>query len=63
LFGGWEVDVEHLDAASLSGTARGVRPAASGLSRARSVDVRTISEEGHEDVRLNALLQLVMDRP
>jgi len=50
-------------AASLSGTARGVRPAASGLSRARSVDVRTISEEGHEDVRLNALLQLVMDRP
>ena len=49
-------------AASLSSTARGEaggqRPEP-GAQR----DVQTIGEEGHEDVRLNALLQMVVDRP
>jgi hypothetical protein len=26
-------------------------------------DVQTVGEEGHEDVRVDALLQLVIDRP
>ena len=50
-------------AASLSSTARGVRPAASGRSLVPQRDVQAIGEEGDEDVRLDALLQLVIDRP
>ena len=61
--GGWEVDVEHVDGGKLvehrpRGEAGSQRPEP-GAQR----DVQTIGEEGHEDVRLNALLQLVMDRP
>ncbi len=61
--GGWEVDVEHLDGGKLvehrpRGEAGRQRPEP-GAQR----DVQTIGEEGHEDVRLNALLQLVIDPP
>jgi len=61
--GGREVDVEHLDGGELvehrpRGEAGRQRPEP-GAQR----DVQTISEEGHEDVRLDALLQLVIDRP
>ena len=51
-------------AASLSSTAPGVRPAAGGqrLEPGAKRDVQTIGEEGHEDLRLNALLQRVIQQ-
>src|SRR5208283_2334785 len=61
--GGGEVDVEHLDGGELvehgpRGEAGGHRPEP-GAQR----DVHAIGEEGDEDVRLDAALQLVVDRP
>ncbi len=58
--GGGEVDVEHLDGGELVehgswGEAGGHQPEP-GAQR----DVQTIGEEGDEDVRLDALLQLVV---
>ena len=49
-------------AANLSSTALGVRPGASGLSRGAQRDVQAIGQEGDEDVRLDALLELMVDR-
>ena len=61
MVGKWTV--EHLDGGKLvehrpRGEAGSQRPEP-GAQR----DVQTIGEKGHEDVRLNALLQLVIDRP
>ncbi len=60
---GWEVDVEHVDGGKLverraRGEAGSQRPEP-GAQR----DVQPIGEEGHEDVRFDALLPLVIDRP
>ena len=39
-----------------------MRPGASGLSRGAQRDVQAIGEEGDEDVRFDALLELMVDR-
>ncbi len=49
-------------AAILSSTALAVRPGASGFSRPQS-DVQAIGEEGDEDMRLDPLFGLMIDRP
>src|SRR5229473_4728232 len=61
--GGREVDVEHLDGGEL--VEHGPRGEA-GRQRFElraQRDVKTIGQEGDEDVRFDALLELVVDRP
>src|SRR5205814_8446591 len=50
-------------AANFSSTLRGVSPGASACRRRARVTCRQIGQKGNEDVRLDAGLELVKDRP
>jgi hypothetical protein len=60
---GREVDIEHLDGGEL--VEHGPRGEAGGqrLELGAQRDVQTIGQEGDEDVRFDAVLKLVIDRP
>jgi len=61
--GGREVDVEHLDGGESVEHGAGREAGGQGPEPGAKRDVQAISQEGDEDVSLDALLQLVVDRP
>src|SRR5713101_5655852 len=61
--GGWQVHVDHLHGGKLFQHAARGQPRCESTQAARQSDVQAISQEGDEDVRLDARLELVKDRP
>src|SRR5258708_10846852 len=61
--GGREVDIEHLDGSEFVEHGARREAAGQGLEPGAKGDVQTVSQEGNEDVGLDALLQLMVDGP
>jgi hypothetical protein len=57
------VDVDHLHGGKLFQHATRGQPGSERAQAARQSDVQAIGQEGDEDVRLDARLELVKDRP
>jgi len=55
-------NIQRWMAASFSSTALGVNPGACSCKRPFSV-ASTVRQKGYQDVRLDAMLQLMVDRP
>ena len=61
--GGWQVHVDHLHGGELLEHAARRQPGRQSMQSPRKGDVQAIGQEGDEEVRLNAGLELVKDRP
>ena len=61
--GGRQVHVDHLHGGELIEHAARRQPGRQRMQAPRKSDVQAIGQEGDEDVRLNACLNLVKDRP
>ena len=61
--GRWEVDVEHFDFGQFVENGPGGEAAGQGPQPRPERDVQTVGHEGDEDVGLDAVLQLMEDRP
>ena len=61
--GGRQVHIDHLHGGELFQHAARRQPGRQRMQAPRKSDVQAIGQEGDEDVRLNACLNLVKDRP
>src|ERR1700687_6415316 len=60
--GSREMHVEHLDGGELVEHGPGGEPGGERLEPSAQRDVQTVSQEGDEDVRLDTVLELMVDR-
>ncbi len=61
--GGGEVDVDHLHGLELVEDGSGGEAGRQGAQALLEGDLQAIGDEGHEDVGLDAMVELVVDRP